>query len=179
MSDPSDLWLGLWTRLSTGIEDASAPARNLALATERVDGGGAVRLVVLRGIDRAVPSLTFYTHIGSDKAFELADEPKAEVLLWDAASSFQARLSVSFEITAGTLELWGTLSEGARLNYMPTPPPGSPVKAPFTANPSGPEAFAVLTAQIHSADILDLSELPHKRARFSASEDFTGQWVAP
>lgn len=179
MSDPNDLWQGLWMRLSAGVEDANAPARNLALATERMDGGGAVRLVVLRGIERIVPSLTFYTHIGSDKAFELADEPKAEVLLWDAASSFQARLSVSAEITPGSPALWGTLSKGARLNYVPTPPPGSAIEAPYTATLSGPEAFAVLTARIMSADILDLSEFPHKRARFNPSDDFTGQWVAP
>lgn len=179
MSDPNDLWQGLWMRLSAGVEDVNASARNLALATERMDGGGAARFVVLRGIDRAEPSLTFYTHIGSDKAFELADEPKAEVLLWDAASSFQARLSVSVEITPGSPKLWDRLSKGARLNYVPTPPPGSAIEAPFTAGPSGPEAFAVLTARIQSADILDLSEVPHKRAQFKASENFTGRWVAP
>ena len=138
-----------------------------------------MRLVVLRGFERMVPSLTFYTHTGSDKAFELADEPKAEVLLWDAATNFQARMCVTVEITQGSSGLWDRLSEGARLNYVPTPPPGSPVKSPFTAKPSGREAFAVLTASIHSADILDLSKLPHKRACFEATDDFTGQWVAP
>jgi hypothetical protein len=53
------------------------------------------------------------------------------------------------------------------------------VDAPFEPEADGPEAFTVLTAQIVSADILDLSALPHKRARFRAKGGFTGQWVAP
>lgn len=179
MSDVNDLWNGLWARLSKGITDAKAPARTLALATESLTGGGAVRMVVLRGCDRLEPSIWFYTHAGSDKAFELADEPKAEVLLWDAAAQFQARMAVRVEVKQGTSDQWEALSSGARLNYVPLPPPGSAIAAPAVPASAGPEAFVVLKAEIVSADILDLSELPHRRARFHQRDDFTGQWVAP
>lgn len=179
MSDPVDLWQGLWTRLLDGVARAEAPARTLALATQRIDGGGAARMVVLRAADRTAHSLTFYTNTGSDKIFELADEPKAQVLLWDASSNFQARLTVTVERASGTDALWDGLSSGARLNYVPHPSPGSTIDAPHVPTVDGPEAFVILTARITSADILDLSKLPHKRAKFDARDGFTGQWVMP
>ena len=179
MSDPRYLWNGLWARLGEGVAQPDASARTLALATQRVDGGGAVRMVVLRSADRNELSLTFYTHAGSDKVAELEAAPKAELLLWDASTSFQARLCVTVEAAAGSEELWNTFSDGARLNYVPTLEPGKAIDAPHVPKPAGRDAFTVLTAQITSADILDLSGLPHKRAKFHARNDFTGQWVAP
>ncbi|MEO9826815.1 MAG: hypothetical protein ABJF50_20630 [Paracoccaceae bacterium] len=179
MSEPSDLWDGLWMRLGDGLSRADAPARSLALATQRIGGGGAVRMVILRGVEQAVQSLTFYTHAASDKVAELGAVPEAEVLLWDAATSFQARLAVEVTATAGSLDLWNSFSDGARLNYVPTLTPGAKIAAPHVPDPAGPEAFTVLTAKIISADILDLSALPHRRANFDTKDDFTGQWVAP
>jgi hypothetical protein len=166
-------------RLFDGLSHPDAPARTLALATQRIDGGGAVRMVVLRDVDRDGANLTFYTHAGSDKVAELQAVPNAEVLLWDATTSFQARLAVSVESAPGGQELWDTISKGARLNYVPTLEPGRVIEAPHVPEPAGPDAFVVLTAQITAADILDLSAVPHKRAKFHARDDFTGQWVAP
>lgn len=179
MSEVSDLWADLWARLNEGLARADAPARTLALATQRIDEGGAVRMVVLRGLDAGAAQLTFYTHAGSGKVAELRGNPKAEVLFWDAATSFQARLGVRVKAAAGSPDLWETFSEGARLNYVPTLEPGRPIDAPHVPDAAGPEAFVVLTAQITSADILDLSALPHRRAKFHARDGFTGQWVAP
>ena len=179
MSDPRDLWDGLWARLEDGVASADAPARTLALASARTGGCVAARMVILRGSDRAAPNMTIFTNAGSEKVTELRDEPRAEILLWDAGTSFQARLPVTVDMAAGSRELWEALSPGQQLNYVPTPPPGSAIEAPHVPDASGPEAFLVLTARILSADILDLSDLPHKRAQFHARDDFTGRWVAP
>lgn len=179
MSDVNDLWNGLWARLADGVLQPDAPARTLCLATQRIDGGSAARMVVLRAANRDAASLTFYTHAGSAKVTELKAQPKGEVLLWDAATQFQARLSVTVACAAGPEATWESLSKGARLNYVPSIKPGGAIDAPFVPETAGSEAFVVLQAQITSADILDLSELPHKRAMFDAHSAFTGQWVAP
>lgn len=179
MSEPHDLWSGLWDRLNDGAAQADAPARTLALATQSLNGGGAVRMVVLRGFSKETNELTFYTHTGSNKMAELTANPKAEVLLWDPATSFQARLSVTARCTKGAETLWSTLSPGARLNYLPSFQPGTPIKAPKVPDAEKTTAFTVITARITFADILDLSELPHRRAHFDARHAFTGQWVAP
>lgn len=179
MSNPSELWKGLWARLEAGLTHPNAPARTLALATRRTDGGAAVRMVVLRELEQDAQTLTFYTHAASDKVAELAIDPQAEVLLWDASTSFQARLAVTVAAALGDTALWESFSNGARLNYVPTLEPGRAIEAPHVPDTAGPEAFVVLTAKIHSGDILDLSDLPHRRANFKAGDDFTGQWVAP
>lgn len=176
---PGDLWRGLWARLEDGVAQSDAPGRTLALSTRRIDGGAAVRMVVLREFERDAPYLMFYTHAASDKVAELAADPLAEVLLWDASTSFQARLAVHVDINAGSAALWDSFSNGARLNYVPTLEPGRAIDAPHVPEAAGREAFIVLTAKITSADILDLSALPHKRAKFHPSDGFTGQWVAP
>ena len=179
MSEPNDLWRGLWTRLQDGLAHADAPGRTLSLATQRVGGGASVRMLVLRDLDQNAQSLTFYTHAGSQKVADLTEEPRAELLLWDPATSFQARLTVTVTMAQGSVALWESQSPGARLNYVPTLTPGAPINAPHVPTAAGSEAFVILIAKIASADILDLSELPHKRTTFNASDDFTGQWVAP
>lgn len=171
MSNPNALWDGLWARLDVGT--------TLALATQGLAGGGAVRMVVLRGADRETGSLTFYTHVGSGKVAELSANPMGEVLLWEAETQFQARLSVTIDCAPGSEELWKTVSPGGRANYVPSLKPGSAIDAPFVPKAAGPEAFVVLSAEITAADILDLSALPHKRAKFDAETGFTGLWVAP
>lgn len=179
MSDVNDLWNGLWERLADGVAHPGAAARTLCLATQHVDGGGSARMVVLRDAKHANTILTFYTHAGSAKVAELKAQPKAEVLLWDAATQFQARLSVVVDCAAGPKATWETFSKGARLNYVPSLEPGRAIDAPYVPDAAGSEAFLVLRAKITSADILDLSALPHKRAIFEAHSGFTGQWVAP
>ena len=179
MSEPKNLWNGLWVRLNDGVVNSEAPGHTLVLATQRTGGGGAVRMVVLRAAERDALSLTYYTHAASGKVAELGAEAQAEVLLWDAATSFQARRAVEISMAKGGQDVWDSLSKGARLNYVPTLEPGQPIAAPRVPEPAGPEAFVILSAKIIATDILDLSALPHRRAKFDAADAFTGQWVAP
>jgi hypothetical protein len=169
----------LWRRLEEGAQVADSPARNLSLATSGPDGA-AVRLVVLRGADRATASLTFYTHAHSGKIAHLERTPKAQLLLWDPASNFQARLSAHITMTPGTKQIWETLTRGARLNYATDPLPGTLMRDPAAHAPTpDPGLLTVLTARIETIDLLHLGALPHARAIFSREDGFRGQWIAP
>ena len=169
----------LWNRLEQGLKDADAPARTLALATSGPDGA-AVRLVVLRGQDRSAGTLTFYTHAHSPKIAQLRHDPRAELLLWDPVTLFQARLSVHLSVKPGNAEAWNALTKGARLNYATDPLPGTLLHDPDANTPTpDPELLTILTADIRAIDLLHLGALPHARAQFSREDDFKGRWIAP
>lgn len=169
----------LWHRLEQGPKDADAAARTLALATSGA-AGAAVRLVVLRDLDRSAATLTFYTHAHSPKIAELRYDPKAELLLWDPGSLFQARLSVDVSMKPGNAETWSALTAGARLNYATDPLPGTLLHDPDANTPTpDPELLTILTADIRAIDLLHLGVLPHARAQFSREDDFKGRWIAP
>lgn len=166
----------LWRRLGDGVTDAEAPGRTLALATE----GPSVRMVVLRAADRNAGKLTFYTHAHSAKIAELESTPRAELLLWDPASMFQARLSAQVTMSPGTTDLWDSLTQGARLNYATDPLPGTLLSDPAAKAPRpDPGLLTVLTATIQTIDLLHLGALPHARARFDRDDGFQGRWIAP
>lgn len=169
----------LWQRLDSGLHDTDAPARTLALATSGPDGA-AVRLVVLRGLDRSAATLTFYTHAQSPKTAQLRDNPRAELLLWDPNTLFQARLSARISMKPGSAKEWDGLTRGARLNYATDPLPGTLLHDPDANSPTpAPDLLTILTARIQAIDLLHLGALPHARARFSREDDFTGHWIAP
>ena len=169
----------LWQRLERGLHDTDAPARTLALATSGPDGA-AVRLVVLRGLDRSAATLTFYTHTHSPKIAQLKDDPRAELLLWDPNALFQVRLSAHVSMKPGSANEWDGLTRGARLNYATDPLPGTLLHDPDANTPTpDPALLTILTASIGSIDLLHLGALPHARARFSREDDFTGRWIAP
>lgn len=182
-SDPatlSGLLDTLWRQLNEGVRNANSPARHLALATARAEGGAAVRTLVLRDADRSKRALTFYTHLRSQKITQLADDPMGEVLHWDAQTQVQARLGVEIVVTPGSANLWRNLGPGSRLNYARDPIPGDAIPVPGASDPTpDPALLAVLTARVRSIDILQLGTRPQLRARFGEEDDFTGQWVAP
>jgi len=64
-----------------GEADTGVPER-MALATADADGAPSVRMVLLKGFDER--GLVFYTHTTSRKGRELAENPRAALLLyWD------------------------------------------------------------------------------------------------
>ncbi|MEM9098276.1 MAG: pyridoxamine 5'-phosphate oxidase, partial [Pseudomonadota bacterium] len=60
------------------------------------------------------------------------------------------------------------------------PEPGQPIDQPeeFSANPD-PNRFAILTCQIAEIETLHLGQDRHRRAAFSATDGWAGQWLAP
>ena len=173
----SGIEAAVWSALESGVSDPSAPARTVALATEALDGGGSVRLVVLRAIDRADLCLTFFTHRGSGKIAELTAEPKVQVLVWDSARQFQIRISGEMEYAQGPQATWERFGHGTRRNYASSPAPGEVLNDPETvAFDPDPETFMQMTLRISMIETLVLSPETQRRARFTKDG---AQWIAP
>ena len=178
MSELADFLERVWATLQQGVNAPDATARLPVLATGGPAGPSA-RMVVLRGVDTQEKTLTFYTHSASGKTAELAATPRAEIVVWDADSSLQIRLTCDVSPSPASDELWRAQGEGARQNYASGAPPGTPIPAPGKdIGPPVQSNMTVLTAHIRDIDALSLARLPHRRARFSGP-DFTGTWIAP
>ena len=167
----------VWKTLENGVRDPTSPARTIALATEALTGGGAVRMVVLRAVDRETKRLTFYTHRASSKVAELDSNPQAEALVWDANRQFQIRLTGKVEIQDGPREIWDKFGPGTRRNYAAEPLPATPLSDPGEMEPTpDPHAFTVLTLHVDSFETLWLNKDVQRRARFTNGG---AEWIAP
>ncbi|RVT86860.1 pyridoxamine 5'-phosphate oxidase [Rhodobacteraceae bacterium CCMM004] len=181
-ADLAATWAAAWEMLETGVREAEAPARLTVLATGAQGGGGAARMVVLRGADRAAGTLEIHTDARSGKIAELRAAPRATLVFWDPGRGLQLRAVADVAILDGaaTAERWARMPEAARSNYGGAPPPGTPIASPDAHRP-GVEAdrFAVLVARIVSLETLRLAGLPHRRARFDRAQGFAGRWLVP
>ena len=167
----------VWERLEAGPGDPKAPANTVVLATSSTAGPSS-RVVILRGTDQARGTLDFYTHAASAKVSELADDPRAALLIWDAEAKVQIRLTVTIEMAGIASETWASLGAGTRLNYAVDPVPGTPINAPEDAWLATPEADQMvhLKATILRIDTLQISSDGLRRATFA---DGRSQWIAP
>lgn len=173
----------LWDQLEQGAKDRFAAARFVSLATAGLSGGGNTRMVVLRGAKRHDAMLEVHTDAASQKAAELAHDPRATVLVWDAAAQLQIRLSVTATLHSGTdvKDRWSQVPDSARKVYGGTPAPGQPIATPnaHTMPQTAPARFVVLLCQVTSIDALWLGPARHHRAQFSNTDNWVGRWVAP
>lgn len=171
----------VWTRLIRGVHDRRAAARHPTLATVAPGGAPQARTVVLRGADRATARLRVYTDVQSAKVAELRARPEAALHVWDSGAHLQMRLSASAAILTGeaVADLWGQLSDGARLAYGSDPAPGRPLPdaLAYRKQPD-PAAFAVLELALQEMDILHLGP-QHRRARYTRADGWAGEWRAP
>lgn len=167
----------VWNRLQQGVADRTSVARHPVLAT--VGAGGEARIVVLRGADRGAGVLRVHTDLRSGKVAELRAEPRATLLVWDAAAQFQIRLRVRVAVISGgeALADWALVPDRARGVYGADPSPGVPIPQPGAATP-GPnaQAFAVLACHIRQIETLHLGRDVHRRALF---EGECSTWLAP
>ena len=168
----------VWAMLEAGTTDRAAPARHPTLATIGARGAEA-RILVLRRADREGGSLALYTDAATGKVADLAQEPRATLLVWDPGTRLQIRLRVHVTARPGTPAEWEALSEPARAVYGGDPPPGNPIQSP-DRHATAPDAsrFTVLEARVDEIETLRLSD-PHERARFSRADGFAGTWLAP
>ena len=175
----ADLHEDIWQRLARGVRDRRAASRHPVLATVGRAGGAEARVLVLRGASRANATLKLHTDSASGKVAELRAEPRACLLVWDAAARLQIRLRGRVEVRPGDAAEWRRVPEGARAAYGGTPP-GAPLAAPeeVDATPD-PARFTVLTARLEEIEALHLGQPHHRRARFRADEGWAGRWIAP
>ena len=65
---------GVWRLLERGCAMANDPCHTPVLATRSSHAEVSLRTVVLRGVDRIARTLTFHTHVASDKVPELREK---------------------------------------------------------------------------------------------------------
>ncbi|SDZ02068.1 Pyridoxamine 5'-phosphate oxidase [Jannaschia faecimaris] len=180
MSDPflslETLLTHVWDRLDRGVAESSDPFRFVTLATMG-EGGPQARTVGLRGADRTAGTIEVHSDLRTDKVRALGAEPRAEVLLWDAASQIQVRLAVTMTLLRAEGCRWAGIPQIARLNYGTNPAPGTPIEAPEVVTRTPEQArFVALSGEVRRMDVVSLSHDPHRRAIFKGSR---GEWVAP
>ena len=171
----------VWQRLSRGVADRRAPARQPTLATVSPDGWPEARTVVLR---RAVPSdalLEVYTDSASDKIGSLTAHPRAALHVWEPKLDLQIRMQADVTLLQGNpvSDRWEPLPDVARLSYGVVPPPGTPIPDALEYEKSRDQSrFCVLSLALTHIDVVHLGD-HHRRASFVATDGWSGQWLAP
>lgn len=171
----------VWHQLNRGVTDRDAPARHPTLATVSPAGWPEARTVVLRRAVQDQALLEIYTDVQSDKVASLRDVPRAALHVWDPALNLQLRIQADVALTAGdkVTDRWDPLPEDARQNYGITPTPGTAMAGALDYVKSPEQSrFCVLSLHLTHFDVVHLGEW-HRRAVFSRSNDWQGQWVAP
>mgnify|MGYP006421795365 CR=1 FL=1 len=170
-----------WKRLGRGVADRRAPARHPTLATVDREGMPQARTVVLRAADPDPASLKVYTDRYADKVDEVSAHPYAAIHVWDNTAHLQLRLTGGVAIHTGAAiePIWSQLSDHARNCYGFHPASGQSMSEAlaYDVQPD-PGSFAVLELMIQRMDVLHLGNR-HRRAQFSRSDDWAGQWVVP
>lgn len=180
MSDPfahlETLWSHVWDRLERGAAKSDDPFRFVTLATIGADGPEA-RTVGLRGAARGARTVEVHSDMRTGKVRALERDPRAEMLLWDAATQVQLRLAVRMTLVPADADRWARVPPTARQNYGTDPAPGTPVRAPEdVARTPDIARFIALTGAVFRMDVVSLGHDPHRRAIFDGVE---GRWVAP
>jgi hypothetical protein len=139
-------------------------------------------MVVLRDAERVPGRLRVHTHRASAKVNELAADPAATLLLWDAEARFQTRLRVTVSMRTGSHADWTTMPDNERLLYTESGP-GRALESPEEAasdqlTPSA-EAFRVLDLTIVEIETLHLERDLQRRAIFTRCSGFQGVWITP
>ncbi len=81
-----------WRLLVQAGDDPSHPMRVVVLATRGDATSPEARLMVLRGADRPLGALWFYTDLRSPKVEQLRTCPTVSVVAWDRACGVQLRI---------------------------------------------------------------------------------------
>jgi pyridoxamine 5'-phosphate oxidase len=75
--------------------------------------------------------------------------------------------------------IWARVPDPSRQSYGVTPPPGTPIADALAyAKTPDPASFAVLRLTVQEADLLHLGDV-HRRAKFTRTGAWAGQWIAP
>lgn len=169
----------IWQELKQAALQPGHEWRTMVLAT--IEGqAAAARSVVLREVDAVARELTFFTDARSPKVEQMRAQALGTLLCWSSRISWQLRLRVALEVETGGLNVssrWARLKlTPAAQDYLAPLPPGSPVAAQFEPERASRNHFAVVVAQVLSADWLELHADGHRRAFFDGEG---AQWLQP
>jgi pyridoxamine 5'-phosphate oxidase len=179
----------VWQQLERATHDKHHEWRAPVLATVNGDAADA-RTVILREVDAAQKQLLSFTDDRAGKVAQLLRHPRATMVMWSRAMSWQLRCRVllSLEMTGlAATSRWARIKlTPAAQDYLARLPPGAALDAPPgqrvdepevpSADPLKREYFAVVNAQVLSIDWLELHRDGHRRAVF---DERGARWVQP
>jgi pyridoxamine 5'-phosphate oxidase len=182
LQTPQEIRQHIWKELGRASQDRHHAWRTPVFATTGTDGTVNARTVVLREVDAPHQTLCIYTDRRSPKFCELQNEPKALFVFWSARLNWQLRVRVTVKtLTTGPQvdDLWERVRQSAAAtDYLGPAAPGSPrpdAHSDSTVD-QATHHFALLIAQVHELDWLELSREGHRRARLLADD---WQWLTP
>lgn len=148
-----------------------------------VDGGAPqARSVIVRGGDQEKGIIAIHSDLFSSKISELATDPRVSLLIWMPEELVQLRLSGTVRIVTGeeVSPLWEQTPDAERRDYGHLPPPGTIIADPdhWTITPTQ-DRFAVLEILLDHIDAVCLNPAGHRRAAFTRSNNWQGQWLTP
>jgi hypothetical protein len=183
-----------WGRLEQAGDDPNHPLRVFVLATVRTAGAPEARLMVLRGADRRLGKLWFYSDSRSEKIEQLRLHPQVTAIAFDRAAGLQLRLRGAAAIDeSGPLadQHWSQVGMAVRALYASPDAPGRPLRQPdprllgFKRSiDAGGEAaaranFAVIEVSVDSIEWLQIMEDDQRRAIMFAATGWAAQALAP
>ncbi len=175
--------------IEAGATDPHSPFHTLTLGTVG-QSGPRLRSVILRGFDRDALRLEIHTDARSPKVAELEAEPAVELLVWDAQSRRQLRLSGLARLHdegARVETAWQALGEHSRATYRVGAAPSTPLGEAEQPPPDQDEAaaraaFLVIEVTLSAVEYLRLSPEGNRRALFrlqGAITDIEACWLVP
>lgn len=184
-----------WQSLVRGANDARHGFHLPVVATVDTDGRPQARTVVLRAADRQGRRLVFHTDARAPKLDELA--AGTAWVFYDAKRRLQVRVTGPARLAdaATTDARWKATSRPSRKAYLVEPAPGTPVPTYTSGHPgdldgpvvptaaqseAGRAAFAVVTTQVTTLEVLRTLREGHQRARFQWEGGHgVSSWLVP
>ena len=183
LQTPFEIRSQIWKELTRSVNDKHHAWRTPVLSTVALDEGVNSRTVVLRGAHESENHLLIYTDARSAKVSELEKNSQAFIVFWSPRLHWQLRVKVNISThTTGPLvdQLWAKVSQSAAASdYISPSAPGTQLVADFESvntDNSTEHHFAVLVAQIHEMDWLELSRNGHRRAKIIGN---SWDWLTP
>ncbi len=183
-----------WTRLREAADSPTHPMRVLVLATIDSSGSPAARLMVLRGANRTLGRVWFYTDRRSEKVEQVERCPAISAVAWDPDAAVQLRITGTATVHADdqlVAKHWSQVEARLRALYAAPEAPGMPLReldphlmSTKRAMDFGTEEiargnFAVVETQVQTIEWLQLSGDDRRRAIMHESTGWAAQPLAP
>lgn len=177
----SEIQAAIWRELARAALDRQHAWRTPVLATVGPDGPDA-RTVVLREVDAGANGVVVYSDARAPKVAQLGSQPQAVLVMWSPRLSWQLRLRTTVQLHTDGLAAtsrWARLqTTGAASDYLTPQAPGALLDTSSPSNAAAQQRghFAVLLAQVHAIDWLELHPQGHRRAAFDGQG---ARWLVP
>ena len=181
-----------WRLLARGVADRRSPFHTICVANVDAAGMPSVRTVVLRGVDVPARSLRFHTDLRSQKAADLARDPRIAVHGYDAGAKVQIRVTGRASIHSEDAiadAAWNGSREFSRICYGVVPGPGVllgsggdfALPEADTEIAAGRSNFAAVLVRVERLEWLYLAHSGHRRAAFTWDAEGRAQpsWLVP